>query len=390
MCEKTPLFSCYIVRGKMKKIVFLTGTRADFGKLKSLIKITQNSDHFEVHIFATGMHMIAMYGKTVNEIYKSGFKNIYEFKNHHKKNHMDRNLAKTITGFSKYIEEIQPDLIVIHGDRIETLAGAIVGSLNNILVAHIEGGELSGTIDELIRHSVSKLSHIHLVANDEAGQRLVQMGENKASIFNIGSPDLDVMHSDDLPELSFIKDYYNITYEKYALVIFHSVTTEVELLANQVKIFVDSLIQSDKNYIVVFPNNDLGSDIILNEYNRLKNNSKFKIFPSLRFEYFLVLLKNCEFIIGNSSAGLREAPYYNIPTINIGNRQLGRVKSSNIINIDFNQKDILTNIEKSSQYTHTNKDVDFGEGNSDKLFLQLLQDDALWKTPHQKQFLDIL
>jgi UDP-N-acetylglucosamine 2-epimerase (hydrolysing) len=374
----------------MKKIVFLTGTRADFGKLKSLIKITQNSELFEVHIFATGMHMIPMYGKTVNEIYKSGFKNIYEFENHDDQSHMDRNLAKTISGFSKYVEDIKPDLIVIHGDRIETLAGAIVGSLNNILVAHIEGGELSGTIDELIRHSVSKLSHIHLVSNDEAGQRLVQMGENRTSIFNIGSPDLDVMHSDDLPELSFVKDYYNIAYENYALVIFHSVTTEVQLLADQVKILVDSLIKSEKNYIVVFPNNDLGSEIILAEYEQLKNNDKFKVFPSLRFEYFLVLLKNCEFIIGNSSAGLREAPYYNIPTINIGNRQHNRVKSSNIINIDFNQNDILENIEKISQMKVCDKDVNFGDGNSDTLFLELLKDEKIWNTPHQKQFLDLI
>ena len=374
----------------MKKIVFLTGTRADFGKLKSLIKITQNSDLFEVHIFVTGMHMIPMYGKTVNEIYKSGFKNIYEFENHDDQNHMDRNLAKTISGFSKYIEDIKPNLIVIHGDRIETLAGAIVGSLNNILVAHIEGGELSGTIDELIRHSVSKLSHIHLVANDEAGQRLVQMGENKTSVFNIGSPDLDVMHSDDLPELSFVKDYYNIAYKNYALVIFHSVTTEVELLADQVNILVDSLIKSEKNYIVVFPNNDLGSEIILAEYKRLKDNNKFKVFPSLRFEYFLVLLKNCEFIIGNSSAGLREAPYYNIPTINIGNRQHNRVKSLNIINIDFNQNDILENIEKISQMKICDKDVNFGDGNSDTLFLELLKDEKIWNTPHQKQFLDLI
>lgn len=373
----------------MKKIVFLTGTRADFGKLKSLIRITQESDLFEVHIFATGMHMISMYGKTVNEIYKSGFKNIHQFKNHDEEGHMDRSLAKTITGFSKYIEDIQPDLIVIHGDRIETMAGAIVGSLNNILVSHIEGGEVSGTIDELIRHSVSKLSHIHLVSNDEAKQRLIQMGENKKSIFTIGSPDLDVMHSNDLPKLDFAKDYYNINFDNYAILLFHSVTTEVNLLSNQVKILIDSIIDSNKNYIVVFPNNDLGSDIILNEYARLKGNNRFKIFPSLRFEYFLVLLKNCEFIIGNSSVGLREAPYYNIPTINIGNRQHNRVKSANIINTYFNQEVISKKIEDVSQIKTLPKDVDFGNGNSDKLFFELLKDKNIWKIQHQKQFLDI-
>jgi len=163
----------------MKKIVFLTGTRADFGKLKSLMTISQSSDNFEVHIFATGMHLIDKYGKTINEIYKSGFNNIFPFINHDDIVHMDRNLAKTIDGFSHYISEIKPDLIVVHGDRIEAMAGAIVGSLNNILVAHIEGGEVSGTIDELIRHSISKLSHIHLVSNIEAKKQIDSNGRNR-------------------------------------------------------------------------------------------------------------------------------------------------------------------------------------------------------------------
>ena len=131
-----------------KKIVFLTGTRADFGKLKSLIQITQDHIDFDVQIFVTGMHLDAQYGSTVNEIYKSGFTNINEFKNYDDIEYMDRTLAKTITGFSEYISIQKPDLIVVHGDRVEALAGAIVGSLNNVLVAHIEGGEVSGTINE--------------------------------------------------------------------------------------------------------------------------------------------------------------------------------------------------------------------------------------------------
>jgi UDP-N-acetylglucosamine 2-epimerase (hydrolysing) len=196
-----------------KRIVFLTGTRADFGKIKSLIKITQKSKLFDVHIFATGMHMIAKYGKTIIEIEKSGFKNIYPFINHDDIDHMDRNLAKTIDGFSHYILEIKPDLIVVHGDRIEAMAGAIVGSLNNILVTHIEGGEISGTIDELIRHSISKLSHIHLTSNEQAKKRLIQMGEDRNCIFNIGSPDLDVMNSKNLPTLKVVKKYYEIDFK---------------------------------------------------------------------------------------------------------------------------------------------------------------------------------
>ncbi|MDD1422367.1 UDP-N-acetylglucosamine 2-epimerase, partial [Dolichospermum sp. ST_sed1] len=152
-----------------KKIIFLSGTRADFGKLKSLIKIAESNDAFEVYIFATGMHMSAKYGSTVDEIYKAGFKNIFAYIN--SDNQMDRILARTIDGLSRYVGEINPDMIVVHGDRVEALAGAIVGSLNNILVAHIEGGEVSGTIDELLRHSITKLSHIHFVSNEEAKKR---------------------------------------------------------------------------------------------------------------------------------------------------------------------------------------------------------------------------
>ena len=373
----------------MKKIVSLTGTRADFGKLKSLMTISQSSDNFEVHIFATGMHLIDKYGKTINEIYKSGFNNIFPFINHDDIAHMDRNLAKTIDGFSHYISEIKPDLIVVHGDRIEAMAGAIVGSLNNILVAHIEGGEVSGTIDELIRHSISKLSHIHLVSNIEAKNRLIQMGEIDSSVFNIGSPDLDLMNSDKLPTLEHVKSYYNIDFEKYAILMFHPVTTEVGKLKDQVNILTESLLLSGKNYIVIYPNNDLGSNLIFNEYNKFENSDNFLMFPSLRFEYFLVLLKNSEFIIGNSSAGIREAPYYHIPTINLGNRQNNRAKSNSIHNVDFSLENIKELINNIDGIKKTDLDVDFGKGNSDQLFHKLISGADFWNISCQKQFKDL-
>ncbi len=125
-----------------KKIVFLTGTRADFGKIKPLIQILQGNEAFEIHVFVTGMHMNHKYGYTAQEVSKCGFENIFQFINHEDSSHMDQTLAKTIEGFSYYINEVEPDLVVVHGDRVEAMAGAIVGSLNNILVAHIEGGEL--------------------------------------------------------------------------------------------------------------------------------------------------------------------------------------------------------------------------------------------------------
>ncbi len=374
-----------------KKIVFLTGTRADFGKLKSLISITQGSENYNVHLFATGMHMNSIYGSTIDEIRKSGFDNIYPFINHDSIDNMDRTLAKTIDGFSHFIAEIKPDLIVVHGDRVEALAGAVTGSLNNILVAHIEGGEVSGTIDELIRHAVSKMSHVHLVANMKAKKRLIQLGELPNSIFIIGSPDLDLMSPEKLPKLSDVKNYYNIEYDNFAIAMFHPVTTEFKSIKKDVKEFVNSLIDSDENYIVIYPNNDLGSYEILNEYKRLKGSSKIKLFPSLRFEYFLTLLKNANYIVGNSSAGIRESSYYGTPTVDIGSRQKNRAQSASIFHAKNTSESILESIRLAKNFKEdcTNKNSNFGHGNSDKFFLKLLDSNKIWNLDCQKQFQDL-
>jgi UDP-N-acetylglucosamine 2-epimerase (hydrolysing) len=183
---------------------------------------------------------------------------------------MDLTLAKTIEGISSFVRENRPDLIVVHGDRVEPLAGAVVGALNNILVAHIEGGEVSGTVDELLRHAVSKMSHIHFASNEEAKRRLMQLGEYPDAIWVIGSPDIDIMFSEDLPTIEDAKGHYDLEFDRYAIAAFHPVTTEIENLAKDAEQFVDALIQSGDNYIVIYPNNDLGSELILNAYRRLE------------------------------------------------------------------------------------------------------------------------
>ena len=370
----------------MKKIIFLTGTRADFGKIKSLISILDNHQEFETFVFVTGMHLQKEYGYTLIEIERCNFKNVHAFENHTHETTMDLTLAKTIEGFSSYCKQINPDLIVIHGDRVETLAGAIVGSLNNILVAHIEGGELSGTVDELIRHSVTKLSHIHFVSNHEAAKRLTQMGEMKSSIFTIGSPDIDIMFSGNLPTEESVKEYYQIDFDQYAIVMFHPVTTEAKQMQQYAADFVESLLGFDENFVVIFPNNDLGSKHIIDAYQKINDNPKFRIFPSLRFEYFLVLLKNAKFIIGNSSAGIREAPYYGIPIINIGTRQQNRTLNADIINVDYQKENIIKALHSVINHKISPVNNDFGKGNSAELFLNSLLTSDIWKINQQKQF----
>ena len=370
-----------------KTIVFLSGTRADFGKLKSLIKISSEAKEFNVHIFATGMHLQEEYGYTVNEIVKSGFQNIHTFSNHTEESTMDLTLAKTIEGLSSFVKDVKADLLIVHGDRVETLAGAIVGSLNNILVGHVEGGEVSGTIDELIRHSISKLSHIHFVANDEAKNRLLQMGELENQIYIIGSPDVDIMFSENLPTIYETLEYYDIPYENYNILMYHPVTTERNNKECATSL-VQAVLEDEGNYIVIKPNNDMGSKEVNQALLELENNSRFSIFPSLRFEYFLVLLKHCNFIIGNSSAGVREAPYYGVHSIDIGKRQLIRAKSDSIIHTSNNKKDIAAAIQIVKEKERSDQNLSFGIGQSDKLFIDLLKSKSLWATPCQKQFKD--
>ena len=373
----------------MKKIVFLTGTRADFGKIKSLIQILEGHNAFEVFVFVTGMHLQKEYGYTVLEIERCGFSNVHTFENHTHETTMDLTLAKTIEGLSAYVKECNPDMIVIHGDRVEALAGAIVGSLNNILVAHIEGGEVSGTIDELIRHSTSKMSHVHFVSNDLAKNRLMQMGELSESVFTIGSPDVDIMFSNTLPDLAIVKKYYEIEFENYAVAMFHPVTTEAKYMQQYANDFVEALLEDNHNYVIIFPNNDLGSNAILKAYEKLKNNPRFRIFPSLRFEYFLTLLKKAQFIIGNSSAGIREAPYYGLPIINIGTRQQNRSLHADIINVGYNKKNIIEALQIIDSHKVQVTNSDFGKGNSAQLFLESLEKNDIWQLNHQKQFRDI-
>lgn len=371
-----------------KKILFLTGTRADFGKLKPLIESVAAEPNLDAYIFATGMHTLAKYGRTINEIYKCGYKHVFEHMNQRVGDPMDLVLASTIDGLSRYMHESPPDMLVIHGDRVEALAGSIVGALNNIYVAHIEGGEVSGTIDESIRHAVSKLSHMHFVANDEAKNRLRQLGEDENSIFVIGSPDIDVMLSDQLPGLSDVKDRYAIGFEDYAIVMFHPVTTEVSSLKTQVKCLVDALIESKRKYVVIYPNNDAGCEIILEEYQRLTPLKNFKIFPSLRFEWFLTLLKHADFIIGNSSAGVREAPVYAVPTIDIGTRQRNRFMHDTIVNIECKEDEILAAIKNTARLGTSAPSMHFGTGNSAQLFHNTLLSETTWATSKQKSFRD--
>lgn len=373
---------------KIKRtVLFLTGTRADFGKMKPLIHAVNQTPGLSSQIFVTGMHLMERYGRTVHEIEREGFSHLHRFMNQIEGEPMDLVLSNTIAGLARFVHQDPPDLMVVHGDRIEALAGATVGALRGILTAHIEGGEHSGTVDGLIRHSITKLAHAHFVANQDAASLLRQLGEHEASIFPIGSPDIDIMLSDRLPSLKQSKAHYEIEFENYAILLYHPVTSEVHQARSQARALVDAVLQSGHNYVVVSPNNDHGSAAIFAEYERLCGD-RFRVFPSIRFEHFLTLLKHSSFILGNSSSGIREAPVYGVPAINVGTRQAGRFKSESIIDVAPTQKALLSAILRASNMPRPEPMMHFGDGKSAQRFAQALLDPSFWELPLQKTMID--
>ncbi len=305
---------------------------------------------------------------------------------------MDLVLANTIQGLGHYVREFPPDLIVVHGDRLEALAGAAVGALNNTLVAHVEGGELSGTVDELLRHAVSKLSHVHFVANEEARTRLVQMGELPQSVFVVGSPDIDVMLGDTLPDLDEVRRKYEIPFRDYLILMYHPVTTELDRLSRHIEEVAAAVEASGRSWVAIYPNNDAGSEVILEQLRRLATDDpsreRIRLIPSMRFEYFLRLLKGASAIVGNSSAGVREAPVYGVPTVNVGTRQLNRFRgSASVLDVPEDRAAIRRALENLPRDCAPSRN--FGHGNSAELFLEALAGPGFWSTPRQKQFRDV-
>ena len=372
-----------------KKILFLTSTRAEYGKIKTLIEILKKSKKFTPYIFITGLHMLEKFGSTYTEVTSQNNNNFKKFYNKYTDQKIlsgDLIISEAIIGLRKYVMKIKPDLIIIHGDKQEALAGAIVGCMNNIMTGHIEGGEISGNIDEIIRHSISKLSHVHFTSNKKASKRLLKMGEDKKTVYTIGSPDIDLLFQKPLISFEKIKKRYEINFKKkdYGIFIWHPDSLNKNVISLHTKKILNFLIKSKLNYIVIYPNNDYGNDVIIRLIKQKLKTQNFKIFPSIRFENFIQIMKNSKFIIGNSSAGIREAPYFGLNIINIGDRQNLRSDNKEINNINVN---LLKNLNlKKILKKKVSKKKQFGYGNSFQKFYHILNKESFWLTEKQKQF----
>jgi UDP-N-acetylglucosamine 2-epimerase (hydrolysing) len=371
-----------------KKLLFVTGTRADFGKLEPLAKAAQLAG-FEITFFITGMHMMQRYGETRLEVKRFAGAEFIEFVNQREGDALDFILAKTILGFSDFVHERRPDLVVIHGDRVEAMAASIVCAMRYIRSAHIEGGEVSGTIDESIRHCNTKLCATHFVSSEDAKARVLSLGEAPERVFNIGSPELDTHAQPSGVSIEEVKARYAIPFDDYGIVIFHPVTSEVDSMGAQAASLFGCLVQSGKHFVVIAPNNDPGTDDIFAVIEALPKD-RFRLIPSMRFNYFSELMKNAAVMVGNSSAGVREAPFLGLPSLDVGSRQNNRAQADSIICASAFDQRAITDFVQSHWSHQPPPNDDFGNGQSASQFVAVLQTPDYWLQEQQKSFVENL
>lgn len=376
----------------MKRKVFIVSERrADFSRFKSILKLIKIEKELDYTLVVTGNHILKEFGNTIQEIKEEKFKIFKTFKMFLKNrdddgSEMVHGLGVAIQELSNILKKNRPDVILSGFDIAANLAVTIVGAHMNIPVAHIQGGEVSGTIDESIRHAMSKFSHYHFVSNVDAKKRLIKMGEKKSNIFSVGCPSIDALIQEkDLSE-NYIKKKFNINLKKnFLILIQHPVTTE-ENSDTQILKTLKAIKNLNIQKLIVYPNNDAGSRKII----QVLKNTNYKIVKALNLREYKTLLSNASVLIGNSSSGIHEAATFKIPVINIGTRQNGRLKPKNVINVGYNSKQIHKKINyvlknKKFQKNLKNLQNPYGKGDASKKIIKLLKKIRLDNKIIQKQ-----
>ena len=332
-----------------KKILIVTERRADYSKFKPILDEIKKSRSLSYILIVTGSHLLKKYGYTINEIKKDGFKISDQF-SMYANNSLDdgaemvKSFGKSIIKISSLIEKYDPDIILSGFDIGANLAAAISGAHMNKVVAHIEGGEVSGTIDESIRHAITKFSNLHFTTNSIATKRLIQMGENPKFIFTVGNSSLDNMLK--IPKFSkkrICNDYDLNPKDPYVVVTMHTVTSEIKQIQEYMKNVIDAITELNIQAILIRGNADAGSNKML----QIIKNSKIKEYLSIPFSNYINLLRNSSALVGNSSSGIMEAPFLRIPSVNIGTRQLGRLRSKSVIDCNYEKSNIKNAITKA-------------------------------------------
>lgn len=377
----------------MFKIFIVTERRADFSRFDPIIKIIQKDKKLDYQLVVTGIHLMNEYGYTINEIKKKKYKIYKNFKIFNKKYlkindgaEMANSLGKATSELSKILTKSKPDLILSGFDIAANLAVTICGAHMNIPVAHIQGGEVSGNIDESIRHAMSKFSNFHFTANNETKKRLIRMGEVPKNIFPVGCPSIDALKNEKkVNRLKILKNFGIDMKKKYLLIIQHPVTSELHNSSNQFAETIAALKKMKLQHLIIFPNNDAGSVKIV----KLIRKSKLNFVRSLDLKEYKTLLQSCSALIGNSSSGIHEAASFKVPVVNIGTRQQGRFKPKNVISVGYSRNKIYFAIKKalSNKFNKKIKKIKnpYGDGNSAKKIVSIIKRLNLKNFNTQKQ-----
>ena len=367
----------------MRNITVVTGTRAEYGLLKNIMRAIQKDDDLNLQVVVTGMHLSTKYGYTVSEIINDGFRIDEEIPillEYEGKDKNARELGIAISGFANSFSRLKTDILLLLGDRYEILGAASAAMVMNIPIAHISGGEITeGAMDEQIRHSITKMANIHFPGAEPYARNIMAMGEEAWRIFNVGDPGIEnikltkLLNKEELEkELGVIVD------ENTLLITYHPVTLELENVREQIINLINALDRINMKMIITYPNADNGGDVIINEleeFNKRKENVYlFKNLGSLRY---LSVMNLCGGVIGNSSSALVEAPFIKIPVVNIGNRQKGRLMADNIIQSTNSEDDIYKCIcravsKEFREYTKGIKSL-YGDGDTSKEIVDVLK-----------------
>ena len=370
----------------MRKICVITGTRAEFGLLRPLIELIANDKELQLQLIATGMHLSPEFGYTLNEITEAGFmvdKKVECLLSSDSSIGVSKTIALAISGFADALAELTPDLVVVLGDRTEILGAVIATAMVNIPIAHLHGGETTeGAYDEAIRHSITKFSHLHFTSTEAYRKRVIQLGEHPDTVFNVGAIGLDAIKK--LPLLDKASFEQTIGFklkERNILITYHPVTLEKEAPIKTFENILTALDElTDTALIFTHANSDKNGRIINKMITEYVSNHKDKAveFKSLGQLRYLSALQYVDFVIGNSSSGILEVPAFYIPTINIGDRQKGRICNESVINSNNSLEDIKKSITFALDKTFREKiqqqELLYGNGTAAEKILQIIKE----------------
>ena len=329
----------------VRKIVYISGTRADYGLMRSVLKRIQATKRLDLTIVATGMHLSREFGSTVEQIERDGFrvsKKIPSLFPEDTGAGMLRSFAKFLAHLTKALGDIRPDIILLLGDRWEMLAGAMAGAYMNIPVAHIHGGEITGSVDEPNRHAITRFAHIHLVATREHARVLRKIGEQPNRIHVVGAPGLDDIVSHNFAPPDRVAAEYGFDQnDAHLLLVQHPVVTESNLAGAQIKKTLDAIVHLHIPTTAIYPNADAGSRRMIQLMKKYSRRHPFiRLYKNIPRDEYLALMATSSVIVGNSSSGIVEAASFGLPAVNIGTRQLGRIHPGNVLDVDYSERKI--------------------------------------------------